>query len=426
MLQDYLPGIPTSSMTISLRTALRKLFNVFYRTRFAEIITGVEVFITLGILKLDISSNKSEKIRMRTVVLAAPDGGNIGDRMMLLSVLNKVDGPCRIFSESSAEITLLPGRYQKPETVQIKDLYHRIPSFGLPALLKFGRQIRHSSSVLIIGADLMDGKYNYIASLHRLQLLHLANRLGVQTKVLGFSWGEELENSLISYIKNHCEDTKFCLRDPISKYRLDKLGVKKTFLTSDLVFSLPLIIRRPMQNYAISTHPYCVINGSGLISNSPRSKQVYVDIIKKLIDRDFHIFLIPHVIRNTDNDLRILSSIYQEFHDSGQVVLINNLLSPQELIEYCAGASLVLTSRMHLAILSLLSGTPPITFASHGKVEGLLRYFGLDHLCVSEILDSPENLSKLVDRYLLEFNDMKVQISKTLPHVIQVSSSNFE
>ena len=35
-----------------------------------------------------------------------------------------------------------------------------------------------------------------------------------------------------------------------------------------------------------------------------------------------------------------------------------------------------MTGRMHLAVMALLAGTPPITVATQGKVEGLMRLFG--------------------------------------------------
>ena len=57
-------------------------------------------------------------------------------------------------------------------------------------------------------------------------------------------------------------------------------------------------------------------------------------------------------------------------------------LSPAEVRGLAAGAQVVITGRMHLAIMSMSSGVPAITFSTHGKVSGLMRLFGVDELCV--------------------------------------------
>lgn len=409
-----------------IRTLVRHILGVFYRTRIAKIITEIEVTLVLVILRLDIDNRTSTESGQDALILTAPDGGNIGDRMMLLSVLNKLKQRCSIISEDSKAITLLTGEYRPPEMLQVKNLYHRKPGFHLSALLNFARLAKQSGFVLMIGADLMDGQYNYMASLHRLQLLHLCNRLGNQTKVLGFSWGEEVDNSLISYMKNNCGMTKFYARDPISKLRLDNLGVKNVCQTSDLVFNLSFSKYNWNQGYELKFQRYCVINGSGLISNSSEMKRIYSGVIKYLIDKGFYIILIPHVIRDSDSDLVVLSSIYEEFCESSQIALIEKLLSPQEIFEYCQRASLVLTSRMHLAILALLSGTPPVTFSSNGKVEGLLKMFELEDICVSRDQAHPDHFLTLLENYLCEFDEMKCRIAHNLPKIIQLSLSNFD
>jgi colanic acid/amylovoran biosynthesis protein len=417
---------PNFGKSKSIRTLIRHIFGVFYKTRIVKIITEIEVILVLAILKLDVNDRSSKKIGQDALILTAPDGGNIGDRMMLLSVLNRIKKRCSVISEDSKAITLLTGDHQPPEMIQIRNLYHGKPGFHLPVLLKFARLAKHSGIVLMIGADLMDGKYNYIASLHRLQLLHLTNKMRIQTAVLGFSWGEEIANSLISYMKNNCGLTQFYARDPISKLRLDNLGVKNVIQSSDLVFSLSFTTHNASAVYKLKLPRYCVINGSGLISNSPEIKKIYSEVIKNLVDKDFNVILIPHVIRDSDNDLVVLSSIYEEFCDSSHVVLIEKLLSPKEIFEYCEGASLVLTSRMHLAILALLSGTPPVTFASNGKVEGLLKMFELEGICVSNDLAYSDVFSRLIENYFCEFAEMKFRISNKLPDIIKLSLINFD
>lgn len=61
---------------------------------------------------------------------------------------------------------------------------------------------------------------------------------------------------------------------------------------------------------------------------------------------------------------------------------VDHLLAPAEVRELCGRACLVVSGRMHLAIIALSAGVPAITLATQGKVEGLMTMFDMRHLCI--------------------------------------------
>ncbi len=92
--------------------------------------------------------------------------------------------------------------------------------------------------------------------------------------------------------------------------------------------------------------------------------------------------LLPHVLRTTADDLSACRAVFDRVGSDG-VILVEEMLSPSAIRGLTRRASLTITGRMHLAIMSLAQGTPAITLATQGKVEGLMRLFDWPELCVS-------------------------------------------
>ncbi len=423
ILQSLLPNkAPLDRLGLVLKKSLKKSIGSFYKSSAAAWITHFEVEFVARIIKTRIGANSSRKnISALNLLFPAPDKGNIGDRMMLLATLSANNKKFTLVSEKSGDLTVLQGQFDGPNFVEIPHLYHRIPGTRLRALFSLASIMRESTKVLVIGADLMDGKYNYAASIHRLQILHLANELGIESRVLGFSWGENNPNTLSEYMINYCENTNFMVRDPISYQRLLQLGVKNIHQVADLVFNYEFKVL----DTRLATRKYCIINSSGLISQSSRNILLYGEIIRKILALGFEVILLPHVIRNSDDDLAVLRSLYNAFLNEKEVTLIENILQPEEILKLCLNAEIVITSRMHLAILSLISGTPPIVFSSNGKVEGLLKMFQIEQLCIPESNYSSSDVMAVLDSTLRDVSALRSKIKANIKNVSEMSSRNF-
>jgi polysaccharide pyruvyl transferase WcaK-like protein len=127
-----------------------------------------------------------------------------------------------------------------------------------------------------------------------------------------------------------------------------------------------------------------IVNVSGLISGSLDQTPEYAKFVSYLNASGWSIVFLPHVSRVGNDDIQSLSLLASSVNVS-DFYLVDELLSPDQVYELVSCSHLVLTGRMHLAVLSLLAGTYPITLATQGKVEGLYRILGKPELCVMPI-----------------------------------------
>lgn len=367
-----------------------------------------------------ISNKKSSK----SLLIPAPDGGNIGDQAMLTAALLGNQQITHVVFEKEINIPKFAASKDSVTAITIPHLVHRFPLFHLKSFYKFAKLTSGFSEICLIGADLMDGKYNYLASLRRLQLLHLANSLGKSNRVYGFSWSETNYNTLVKYLLKNCKGTHLLVRDPVSFDRLAKLGVLNIVQTSDLVFSLPLE-SNSSEPKPKNSQEYCIINASGLITVSKEGQEIYIKLIDSILKSGIRIVLLPHVIRESDDDLLVLTELCSRYVGINNISLIETLLNPQEIFQLCLGAKFVVTSRMHLSIISLLAGTPPITFSSNGKVAGLMKMFGIDDLCIAENSNDEVIVQKKLRTVMQNSDFYELSIKQKLPQVVELSRLNF-
>src|SRR5690606_35734705 len=108
------------------------------------------------------------------------------------------------------------------------------------------------------------------------------------------------------------------------------------------------------------------------------------------------------------------------------VLMTERLLSPAEIRGLTAGATLTVTGRMHLAIMSLYSGVPAITLATQGKVEGMMRLFGAEFLAVEPRPDFAERIVTLIQQVLTRPDDLRQHLHSKLPAVRTLARRNFD
>lgn len=167
------------------------------------------------------------------------------------------------------------------------------------------------------------------------------------------------------------------------------------------------------------------VNTSGLLALKYDLQGHYDKIVDYLVESGYSVAILSHVIRPGDNDLEQASELYER-HLSQPVFLVNRLWSPANVSWLTRQAVVTITGRMHLAILSLVQGTPAVTFASQGKVEGMLALYGLEHYAVdpnSNVASETIKLIAMSDQEPLLSRDRILSISSRLATVAQ---SNFQ
>jgi polysaccharide pyruvyl transferase WcaK-like protein len=251
----------------------------------------------------------------------------------------------------------------------------------LAEVLKFVQLVEKSRAVVILGADVMDGRYNAIASVNRWSLALLARAGGATSSVLGFSWNSSPNGSSVAGLRKAGASVQLWVRDPASLARVESLGAVDADLCADIVFAHPAptlpaqfgILPSNITRRMPASGDYAIVNASSYVGSDQHVTSEYRSILKKFeIDGTTVIFL-PHVMR-LGSDLECLRPLFNAF--SGTAVLVDELLTPTQVAHLVKNAKIVITGRMHLAVLSALVRTPVLTMSTQGKVDGLYELFG--------------------------------------------------
>ncbi|MFJ4038390.1 polysaccharide pyruvyl transferase family protein [Microbacterium sp. NPDC090007] len=321
------------------------------------------------------------------VLIAPPGAGNIGDQAMVEAFVAAADRPVTIVTRHDDDLVLpadLAGRARivaLPHLLYGDDHGHRGDVRALGALLG------GAATVSIIGADIMDGVYSLRPSVRRSTIAAVAAERGFDTSIIGFSWnGAAPAPARAALGRAGTAGARLLLRDPASAARVRALGIPGVVETADIVFTDDRRADRAPVVLAGLEPPYALVNASGLIARTVDQAREYRPVLAELRARGIRVVLLPHVLRSTADDLAACRAVHDALRHDGEgegVTLVETTLAPSEIRRLAASASVVVTGRMHLAVMSLAQGVPAVTLASQGKVEGLMRLFDWPELCVS-------------------------------------------
>lgn len=367
------------------------------------------------------------------VLIAPPGGGNIGDQALVEAFVEALEA-----STPSHVLVVVRQIGDIDVPAHLRDRMRLLP---LPALIygsalghlrdarKLDRELGSAASVSVVGADIMDGAYVLRASVNRAALADRLARLGWEPRVLGFSWNERPHPAARAAMKRASSSgVRMLLRDPLSATRARRDGMVVTE-TADLVF---LATTKDAEVISVVApdlspeEPVALINASGLVGAQDSQARDYTRIVAMLRAEGMRVVIVPHVSRPGADDLPLCRRIADEFGDDPHVSLVDRLLSPAQIRALAARANIVVTGRMHLAVMALLSGTPPITVATQGKVEGLMRLFDSSDLCVQPGDGFASRVEEVIRRILTDPVAERRRLVDRLPGVIGLAAANVD
>ncbi|WP_077489899.1 polysaccharide pyruvyl transferase family protein [Sinomonas mesophila] len=382
-----------------------------------------------GLIARAPSVETSESDRFH-VLLAATGDGNIGDQAMLDAFLRLVPGRVKVLC-SSHEALQIPAEFlDRVQVVSVPGLIGA-PGFRRAASLRtFGRLMKSAMSFTVTGADVMDGTYSVLHSAARISLLRIARRHRVPCEVLGFSWSATPSKSIVKQLRDVSGYTRLLARDPRSRERLREHGVPNAELVTDVVFSdltkddLPPKLNAWLEQAKEANQRIVAVNVSGLIGRKMAQLSEYETIVAALRKHDCRILFLPHVLRLNDDDLLETRKVFDALSNENDF-LVESMLSPGQVRSIVPFLTLTLTGRMHLAIMSLAQGTPAVTLATQGKVEGLYELFELPQLRISPVSGFGAEVGDVASQ-LLDGDEASVRgaIMTALPRVMELSSEN--
>jgi polysaccharide pyruvyl transferase WcaK-like protein len=359
--------------------------------------------------------------------VTATGHGNIGDQAMLDAIVGRLSQrEIILVSEDTGALEKVDGHCR---TESIPGLLNGTGLRRFRAHQRYATLARRADEVIVIGADLMDGLYNPRKSVARLSLLRTAVDCGALARVTGFSWPPQPSRAVVGPARQLSNEVTFLLRDPASFERFTKIGGARATLTADVVFTdlrrepLPADLAGWVEQTQQHGRPFAVVNVSGLIEKRMAQVDEYREVVEELRRRGHSIAFLPHVVREKDGDSAICRRLFADL-GTAEDVLISEALSPAQVRALTGASSVVVTGRMHLAIMSLSQGTPAITLATQGKVEGLYSMFGLEAFAIEP---SPGFGARVIARLDDALSPTtRGQILERLPGVRSTAEVNFE
>jgi polysaccharide pyruvyl transferase WcaK-like protein len=293
---------------------------------------------------------------------------------------------------------------------------------------------------VLLGADIVDGRYDTNQSLFYIELLNIASSAGVPTSILGFSFSASPNELVVNKLKEIDPLINIFLRDPVSLNRFNRfVGLSKAELVADIAF---LMTPRVIGNNTSDTINWIEraqakgnivaglnINSLTFLDNFEKSINHYVTQIEILLNQNetIYLVLIPHDYRDQQSDLASLSALQERIDCKlrNRLLLKTEHLDSWDIKSIAGHLDFVITGRMHLAIASLSQQTPCICISYIGKFEGLMKYFDLSNFIVSpEEITEKGKISTTV-RLLLENKvSLKINIQEALPRVKDAAKKN--
>ncbi len=388
------------------------------------------IFLTLiSTLSSLARSHCKESTPQRELCFIAIGRGNMGDRGLLESCVLNLPSTTRFIGTLDAQALFNEVGIDAERTFTYSYLYLFNRWKRIRDLFRLALEISRAKIVYVVGADNLDGAYsNFFSSLHWNVALAAAASKKPST-VLGFSWNEspsKLANKL--RIKAQKQGVELMVRDSISFQRLSDSCGRGLRQVADLVFSNRYLSEmsdfydRERQE---PSEPYVIVSGTpfrALRDNKTHTLEDFLPIFKA-VGQDYQIHLVPTVCRANQNDLDIYLQIQEKYGDQYEFVIYDRLLSPSEYFKLCRNGKLLITFRMHPAIIAMQAGLPTVMFEYQGKMQGLARDLGVENYVLDFAQTSEVN--KVINQ-ALEHNDaIKVEILSSIEGQRKRADLNF-
>lgn len=406
---------------IRVPTIVRRAERVWRR---AVVTSGIPSLVDRAIIR---SRCRAEPRARRTnLLIAAPGGGNMGDQALLEALLENVGGTVTLVVPDPGRLELPADLRRRVEVLEVPHLIYGTGAEHRAAVARFGRALAGAGHLSIVGADVMDGRYSQPASVRRSNLARAAARAGVDTRIIGFSWSDHprvaARRSLAAAARS---GVRLLLRDPISAERARRDGIGPVEEVADVVFAARTVDGSAAEGLLRGvSKPVALVNVSGLLAQRFDQTEDYVAIVDALLRRGLHVVVLPHVAREDGGDQAACAEVVARVGNSADVTSLTTVLPPAQVRGLTARASITVTGRMHLAVMSFMNGVPAITLASQGKVEGLMQLFGAPELRVEAAPGFSTAVIEVVDQVLAADSAARVSIRQALPGVVALARRN--
>ncbi|EOP63072.1 hypothetical protein IIW_04002 [Bacillus cereus VD136] len=167
------------------------------------------------------------------------------------------------------------------------------------------------------------------------------------------------------------------------------------------------------------------LNFSPLVWNRNKDSQVAVrDLINHILDTtDSTIALTPHVMQDGNNDYEVLYTYYEEFKNTGRVIILPNNLNAIQYKGYIARMRFFIGARTHATIAAYSNCVPTMVLGYSIKSKGIAKdLFGEEKLVLNiEEISNSNKLKAKFDEMVREEDQLKSKLEQTMPNIKKMS-----
>lgn len=308
-------------------------------------------------------------------------------------------------------------------------------------------QVRASDigTVVVMGADVLDGSYNVAFSGRQLMLLDLLARGGADSYITGFSVSQDFHPRVVRLFDALDRSVRINLRDPVSFARFRAASTAPANLVADVAFLLEpraselteridgwIAAQRQAGRVILGLNCHPLLLELAERHELDRFLGTFVEAVADFAaQREVALLMVDHDNRGSSADAICLRPVHDRLVErlgAAHIYYPDDRLSADEIKAVVADLDGVISGRMHLMIAAMGAGTPVFGIDYKDKMEGLLNHFGLptDTLCTAaEIMqpghDIPARLADFVDR----LDMIRARVAEAKPLVRTAAEQNF-
>jgi polysaccharide pyruvyl transferase WcaK-like protein len=167
------------------------------------------------------------------------------------------------------------------------------------------------------------------------------------------------------------------------------------------------------------------LNFSPLVANKNKNSRAAIrSLIKHVLDTtSFTIALTPHVMESENNDFEFLEYYYQEFKDTGRVILLPDNLNAIQYKGYISRMRFFIGARTHATIASYSTCIPTMVLGYSVKSKGIAQdLFGEEKLVIDlEGISNSQMLKASFDEMVKEEVELKKRLQQAIPNIKKMS-----
>ncbi|TVP52440.1 MAG: hypothetical protein EA349_15595 [Halomonadaceae bacterium] len=306
--------------------------------------------------------------------------------------------------------------------------------------VSFALKVARGSHFLTLGADVLDGKYGYIKPWRMLEVSSLAARLGLDTRICGFSLNSSPHPQMIRAF-NRLSKKVVCYQwDPVSAQRFRDLTARQGVEVADLAFLLspensPFVAevgewidaRRRLGDKVMGLNLNYLPFAAMKLQTESVLRQITENVGVLLHSEDnLSLVFVPHDSREERNDVWFAGEIYQRLDGAlkPRCRLIERVPEASEIKGVASMLDFAITGRMHFLIALMGSGVPGLGVTYQGKFQGLYQLFDIKGLGITpnEFLQQEPFLVS-ARNLIAHCDDIQSRLSRQLDAVKKLSMS---